>query len=209
MTKVTQHILLSPLPCPCCQTPLGPSAALHPHLESSLEGDATDHHFHCPGGFLGGAAGGKMEMLNGNDRPQVTSAVVKARWGRLGLPGAAAWLPRTGHSHNLVGTSPERAMSSLHQAVPDVRLVATSTQGTTGLLSVQALDTHISYLTDKETVSEPSRGALQRTRRFCTLALWPSAQHLSFFICRQGNLMSTLLGLDKASWVGPGEQDMA
>lgn len=70
-------------------------------------------------------------------------------------------------------------------------------------------DIHISHLTDKETVSEQSRGTLQRTWRFCTLALWPSARHLSFFICRQGNLMSTLLGLDEASWLGPGEQDMA
>lgn len=49
--------------------------------------------------------GGKMEMLNGDNSPQVTSAVVKARWGRVGTPGAAAW--RTGRSHNLVGTSPE------------------------------------------------------------------------------------------------------
>lgn len=76
-------------------------------------------------------------------------------------------------------------------------------------LECQVPDIHISHLTDKETVSEQSRGTLQRTRRFCTLALWPSARHLSFFICRQGNLMSTLLGLDEASWLGPGEQDMA
>lgn len=45
-----------PSPLPRCQAPLGPSAALHPHLESSLEGDATDHCFHCPGGFLGWGA---------------------------------------------------------------------------------------------------------------------------------------------------------
>lgn len=100
-------------------------------------------------------------------------------------------------------------MSALHQAVPDVQLMATSAQGTTGLLSVKC-QTFTSLTSQRRRLCLSSHGAPCRGHgASAPLALWLSARHLSFFICRQGNLMSTLLGLDEASWLGPGEQDMA
>lgn len=92
-----------PSPLPLLPDPFGTLSCSSPTPGILPGGGCYGSPLSLPRWVLG--VGGKMEMLNGDNSPQVTSAVVKARWGRVGTPGAAAW--RTGRSHNLVGTSPE------------------------------------------------------------------------------------------------------